>query len=113
VSTIPSKTDAMNKWYVPTSFTELKGFLGLTRYYRIFVEHYGALAGPLTNLLHQKAFKWTEAAQEAFDRLKQAMVSTPVLAFLDFSKEFIVETDACDTDIGAVLAIQFLILAKG
>jgi hypothetical protein len=93
----------MTKWHVATNFTKLRGFLGLTRYYRKFVEHYGALARPLTNLLHQKVFKWTEAAQEAFGRLKQAMVSTPVLAFLDFSKEFIVETDACDTGIGAVL----------
>jgi hypothetical protein len=103
VSTDPSKTDAMTKWHVATNFTELTGFFGLTGYYRKFVEHYGALARPLTNLLHQKVFKWTEATQEAFDRLKQAMVSTPVLAFPDFSKEFIVETNACDTGIGAVL----------
>jgi hypothetical protein len=80
-----------------------RGFIGLTGYYRKFVEHYRALARPLTNLLHQKSFKWTEAAQEAFDRLKQAMVSTTVLAFTYFSKEFIVETDACDIGIGAVL----------
>jgi hypothetical protein len=94
----------MTKWPVPTNFTKLRRFLGLTRYYRKFVGHYGALARPLTNLLHPKSFKWTKVAQEAFDRLKQAMVSTLVLAFPDFSKEFIVEVDACETDIGAILS---------
>jgi hypothetical protein len=65
---------------------------------------YRSLARPLTNLLHHKVFSWTEAAQIAFDKLKQAMSTTPVLAFPNFSKEFIVETDACETGIGVVLS---------
>jgi hypothetical protein len=59
---------------------------------------------PLTNLLHHKTFVWTDSAQSAFDQLKKAMISTPVLAFPHFSKEFVVETDACETEIAAVLS---------
>jgi hypothetical protein len=67
------------------------------------VRHYGTIARPLNDLMHQKAFSHNSATQEAFDQLKIAMSSTPVLAFPDFSKEFAMETDACDTGIAAVL----------
>jgi hypothetical protein len=59
---------------------------------------------PLTNLLHHKTFSWPESAQHVFDNLKKSMTTTPVLAFPDFSKEFVVETDACEIEIGAVLS---------
>lgn len=68
------------------------------------MRHYGILAKPLTALLHKKGFLWTAEAQRAFDELKQAMSHTPVLTLPDFNQPFTIETDACDTGIGAVLS---------
>jgi hypothetical protein len=104
VSTNPEKTEAMLKWPIPQNFTELRGFLGLTGYYKKFVAHYGTLARQFTSLLHHKTFSWNESTQQAFDHLKHAMTTTPVLAFPDFSKEFVVEIDDCDTGNGVVLS---------
>lgn len=93
----------MLQWPNPTNFIDLRGFLGLTGYYRRFVPKYGVLAKPLTQILRHKQFQWTSAADKAFGVLKQAMASTSVLGLPQFDEPFEVETDASDDGIGAVL----------
>nr|KYP61846.1 Transposon Ty3-I Gag-Pol polyprotein [Cajanus cajan] len=69
-----------------------------------FVKNYAMLATPLIDLLKKDAFKWTEDATLAFDKIKDAMISTPVLALPNFKEIFILETDASGTGIGAMLS---------
>jgi len=99
----PKKIESMLKWSIPSTIKSLRGFLGLTGYYRKFIRRYGMIAAPLTDLLKKNSFQWTDQATEAFTKLKQAVTNPPVLRLPNFNIPFIIECDASGTGLGAVL----------
>lgn len=103
ISTDPAKIKAVAEWPKPVNLKQLRGFLGLARYYRRFVKGFGVIAGPLHALTRTDSFTWTEEAHIAFEKLKQAMCETPVLVLPRFDTMFVVETNACGNGIGDVL----------
>ncbi|GKB00931.1 ty3-gypsy retrotransposon protein, partial [Tanacetum coccineum] len=100
----PSKVTSIQEWPLPKNIKQLCGFLGLARYYRRFVACYASLAAPLTHLLCKDAFIWTDVATVAFNNLTAALTNTPVMALPDFSKPFIIQTDASGSGVWAVLS---------
>jgi len=104
VSIDPSNVSDVKNWPTPSNLKELRSFLGLAGYCRRFVKNFGMLAKPLTELLKKgTVFVWTNVTKEAFQLLKTALITAPVLAIPDFHKPFVIETDASDHGIGAVL----------
>jgi len=103
VYTDSNKVVAMVSWLLPRTLKQLRGFLGLARYYRRFFRGYGIIAKPLTDMLKKDNFIWCERVEQAFHDLKKRMSCTPVLALPDFSKVFVVEVDAFGQGVGAVL----------
>ncbi|KAM0065899.1 putative nucleotidyltransferase, Ribonuclease H [Helianthus debilis subsp. tardiflorus] len=104
VAVDPDKISTIQHWPVPKNVKKVRGFLGLTGYYRRFIKNYASVAGPLTDLLRKDSFCWNETTLQAFTKLKHLLSSTPILRLPDFSKPFTIETDASGTGVGAVLS---------
>lgn len=104
VHTDPKKIKAVSELAPPKSVEQVRTFLGLAGYYRRFIPNFASLAVPLINLTKKGSkFRWDTAEQTSFISLKQLLCSAPVLAYPQFDKQFILQTDASDLGLGAVL----------
>ncbi|CAI7882768.1 unnamed protein product [Closterium sp. NIES-53] len=99
----PKKIEAVRTWKAPENVKKLQQFLGLANYYYRFVPQYAKIATPLTNLLKKTPFKWEDVHQQAMEQLKTALTSAPVLILPDPEKDYLIEADASDQAVGAVL----------
>ncbi|CAD7092814.1 unnamed protein product [Hermetia illucens] len=100
------KTDAIQKFPTPSNRTEVRRCLGLTSFFRRFVQGYAQIALPLTRLLKTKdaePFTWTFLEQEAFDTLRRALYHPPILEIYDVKRQHEVHTDASSNGIAGVL----------
>lgn len=105
VHTDPEKIRKVKEWPVPMSVHEVRSFLGLASYYRRFVPDFAALASPLHKLTEKgREFHWSSECQRAFDQLRQRLIMSPILAYPTATHKFILDTDASDFGIGAVLS---------
>ncbi|GFT29471.1 retrovirus-related Pol polyprotein from transposon 297, partial [Nephila pilipes] len=106
VKTDPGKIKAVVDWPHPEAVHEFLSFLGLCTYYRRFVRNFSTIARPLYKLTEAKSnFNWTEDCQKYFNSLKQALTTSPTCSDLPRTEEdFILDTDASNEGIGAVLS---------
>ena len=105
IATDPGKIERVCEWPIPENVTEIKSFLGLAGYYRRFVLNFAQVARPLHKLTEANVeFVWTPECQSSFQTLKTLLSTAPVLAYPDFTAEFILYTDASNHGIGAVLS---------
>ena len=102
-----SKVKAIEDFPLPVSKRQVRAFLGLTGYYQRFIPHYAQIAAALTDLTRKEAsnrVNWTPGCQQAFDELKRILCSSAVLRSPDFTRPFILQTDASNRGVGAVLS---------
>jgi hypothetical protein len=100
----PSKIEAVSKWQSLKSVTEIRSFLGLTEYYRRFIENFSKIAKPMTELLKSNMpYVWSDKCEANFQELKTRLTTTPVLTLPDSSKDFVVYCDASRQGLGCVL----------
>ena len=105
IHTDPEKVNAVKTWPVPTSGRDVQQFVGLVGYYRNYIQNFAIIAKPLYQLIERGSeFCWSEECSISFQELRSQLVAALILAFPDFSKPFLLDTDAGETGIGAVLS---------
>jgi len=101
----PEKLEAIKNWLTPHCLRDVRAFYGLASYYRKFVKDFAAIAEPLSRLTKKNTtFVWTDEAQESFDKLKSALLATEILAYPRPDLPCLLDSDASDISVGAVLS---------
>src|SRR5260221_6990103 len=101
----PKKTKAVSEWGTPKNVKDVQAFLGFANFYRRFIQGFSALASPLSALTRKDtAFAWTSATENAFQALKLAFTTVPILQHFDPEKTILVETDASDLVSAGILS---------
>ena len=101
----PAKVSAVSEWPTPDSRKKVQQFLGFANFYRRFFRGFSAIAAPLHALTSpQGQFRWCPEAEKAFSPLKRRFTSAPILTLPDPKRQFVVEVDASNEGIGAVLS---------
>ena len=110
IGTDPRKVEAITNWPIPKSVTYVRSFLGFTNHYHRFIRKYTQITRPLYKLisgknakLKKKTVEWSSTCHLAFTNLKDLCSNTPILAYADYTKKFILHTDASELGLGAVL----------
>ena len=106
IQTQNDKIEKVKNAPIPLTVTQVRSFLGLTGYYRKFINNYASIAAPLTDLTKKgnpTKVIWNEKSNRAFEELKEALCNAPILRLPNFDLTFILRTDASDSGIGAVL----------
>lgn len=104
----PDKIQSILDIPTPKTVKEVRRLIGISSWYRRFVQGYSSLISPLTQLLRKnKPFMWSTECEKAWMELKQRLVTAPILAMPDFEREFVIQTDASDYGVGAVLTQNF------
>ena len=105
VATDPQKIAAIRDWPVPSNLRQCRAFVGICQYYRKFVPNFSEIAAPLHALTKKGArFIWDDSCQAAYEHLKNALTTAPTLALPNDEGEFLLDCDASDHAIGAVLS---------
>jgi len=105
MATDPSKISLVKDWPEPRDVYEIRLFLGLASYYRRFVPTFAEIVAPLHALTAKnKKFEWTTQCDRAITKLRYGLVSSPILAMPNDTDPFLLDTNACDLSIGAVLS---------
>ena len=99
-----SDVEEVQNWKQPESVKDLQRFLGLVNYHRSFIKDYAHISSPLYQMVGSKEFRWEADHEKAFKRLKEALVSPPILTLPNKDDPFVLDTDASDFAIGGVLS---------
>jgi hypothetical protein len=100
--------EAILKIPEPKNVSDVRRFVGTASWYRRFVPHFASVIAPLAQLTRKGVpFSWTEECSSAFVRVKELLISAPILSSPDFSRQFVVQCDASSYGLGAVLTQTF------